>query len=256
MHVSPSVNWLRMPAQRAPRSPQSPRQARSRRTYERLLDALDQRLKAHEWRAITVEGIVETAEVAVGTFYKRFASKDELLVPLIERTEQRLSARLAELQQPERWRECGLRDRIETLVNVMAEAWTAEARLVRAARSALSDGRMALLATSIAQSRQRMQVIAGWLLECRAEIRHPDPAAAVPLGLYFCLEPLQNALSGTVAGTMPSASVLRAAAQRVLYAYLAFDAGSPVAKVCAVEAGVRSAGRRPGPAASRSRYSR
>ncbi len=256
MHVSPPVNWSRMPAPRVHRSPQSPRQARSRRTYERLPDALDERLKTNEWRAVTVEDIVETAAVSVGTFYKRFASKDELLAPLIARTEQRLSARLGELLQPARWRDRGLRDRIDTLVDVMIEAWTAEARLVRAARSALSDGRMALPATSIAQSRQRMQVIADWLLECAAEIRHPDPRAAVSIGLYFCLEPLQNALSGAVAGTVPSASALAAAAQRMLYAYLVLDANPSVAKVRAARTGVRSAARRPGPAASRSRYSR
>jgi AcrR family transcriptional regulator len=55
------------------------------RTQERLLEAMEFLLERREPAEITVDEIVERAHVSVGAFYKRFASKQDLL-PLLQRT--------------------------------------------------------------------------------------------------------------------------------------------------------------------------
>lgn len=169
-----------------------------------------------------MEHIVEQADLSVGTFYKRFASKEDLLPALIERTEQQLNASAMESFASARWRGQGLRARIDFLVDGMVEVWNTEARVVRAALAAQHGSARSLPEAALTASRQRMQRISEWLLECRAEIRHPEPERAVSLGLYFCLQPLQAALLGHSAPRVRDPALLCREAKRLLLSYLAF----------------------------------
>lgn len=56
-----------------------PKQLRSQQTLEKLLQAIDDLLKDHYFEQIKVKMICQRAGVSVGSFYRRFKNKDELL---------------------------------------------------------------------------------------------------------------------------------------------------------------------------------
>ena len=191
-----------------------PRQARSRQTQSRVIDALARLLLANDWSAITTDQIAAEAGTSVGALYKRFATKAEILHALLQRTQ-------TELDPPSVPRtDCDLRTRIDTLIDGMAQAWAKRAHIIRAAIAAQGASASALPPQLIDLSRKRLGEMAEWLLECRAEIKHPNPKRAVAIGLFFTLQPLQQALLNQGRQpTVPQAELV-AEAKRLLSAYL------------------------------------
>ena len=74
---------------------QVPRQARSQKTKQKLLDACEQLLRDKPWREISIQQIVVKAGLSNGAVYGRFGNKDEILVCLYERHNERLKAQFA-----------------------------------------------------------------------------------------------------------------------------------------------------------------
>jgi hypothetical protein len=66
-----------------------------------------------------------------------------------------------------------------------------------------------------------MEKIAQWLLDCNAEITHPNPPLASRLGLFLVLQPLQIALL-TEQREVSEAELVQES-KRLLYAYLTSD---------------------------------
>jgi hypothetical protein len=72
--------------------------------------------------------------------------------------------------------------------------YVARARLMRAATAARQSGAFRPEAQDLERDRERLQRLGAWLLERRAEIRHPEPELAVRFGLFTCLHALQAML--------------------------------------------------------------
>jgi len=172
-----------------------PQQKRSLHTQERLLDAMKALLEEREADDISVEDIVERAGLSVGAFYKRFFSKADLLPLLYTRLQitgrQALQAELAD----SKWNGRGLVERIDALLDLVAEAHRQNYRVIRACISAHYNASLDLNPAELEAAREHMMGMMGnWLLACRDEIRHENPALAVRCGLYMCLQTLQTTL--------------------------------------------------------------
>ncbi len=73
-----------------------PQQARSRATLMRLLEAAEDVIASVGWDELTMTGVAERAGVSVGSIYRRFEGKDQLVNALADRMLEQLKASLAE----------------------------------------------------------------------------------------------------------------------------------------------------------------
>jgi AcrR family transcriptional regulator len=69
------------------RTLREPQQARSRGTRGRLIGAAQELLANHDFRGMTVRQIATRAHASVGTFYKHFPAKRDLLPVLVDPVE-------------------------------------------------------------------------------------------------------------------------------------------------------------------------
>jgi AcrR family transcriptional regulator len=144
----------------APSPGRPPLQARSRRTLARILDASHALIAEHGRGGVTVQDVVARARVSVGSFYARFAGRDELLRYLdedfaaLERG--RWDAELAKRIASDAPLEARVRAVVELLISSSAHVSHETHALLRAAAAT------ALLAGN--------------------GIRHPEPEAAIELG--------------------------------------------------------------------------
>jgi AcrR family transcriptional regulator len=174
-------------------APLPARQTRSLRTQERILAATEALLAEQDIDALTIEAIAERAHVSIGAFYKRFRGKSSLLPLLLDRVQtQQIERMLALLATPEA-QAASLRQRIDLLLDRFAHAQRERRTLFRA----LVVGAMNDLATMEAQhprARELLLHVHGWLAECADEVRHPQPAIALRIGLFTALQTLQTAI--------------------------------------------------------------
>ena len=79
------------------------KQDRSRKTVHQLLDACERLLRTNPWSEISIQRIVVEAGLSNGAVYGRFKNKDELLVALYHRHNERLkSAYARKFAKPDR----------------------------------------------------------------------------------------------------------------------------------------------------------
>lgn len=168
-----------------------PKQARSQRTLERLLDAAEALILEQRLVDVSIPEIVARADSSVGGFYGRFKDKDALLCALEERFLSRVGVVLDEATRPEKWADKSLRETVAGLLEVMVGVYSEAGPLLRVfvARAARSqqvwrDGR-----------RLRGQAIRRFIelgLRHGVEIRHPEPAKALELGMQMVFGVLQQ----------------------------------------------------------------
>lgn len=99
----------------------TPKQQRSRDTQERLIQATLGLLERHRFEEIGVATITREANVAVGTFYRRFKSKEALLPLLYDVYNDKVDAWLARTRAHEGFRANRRIDRIRRLVQAMLD---------------------------------------------------------------------------------------------------------------------------------------
>jgi len=152
-----------------------PVQARSRRTLARILDASVTLLGERGWDGLTVQDVVSLAGTSVGSFYARFSSKEELLAYVEETVWTRARERWDEQISALTGQGDLLGDRVRAVVQLLLEAQEDEfVRSLSQVRGEVGRGRDF--------NHHLRDTIAVVLLERRAEIRHPDPLAAIWLG--------------------------------------------------------------------------
>ena len=171
-----------------------PVQARSRATLERLLVATEALLHDRRFTDISVAEIVEQAASSVGAFYKRFSSKDDLLPYLLKRLQDRQLGAIEAFVIDPRWNGVDLGARIDAFIDIVADSYRSNRGLVRALVTRQFSDRAELPPDEIRKARRIVDLVAGWLLECRADIRHDDPEAAVRVAMFMALTSLQVAL--------------------------------------------------------------
>ena len=171
-----------------------PKQDRSLRTQERLLEAMEFLLEQREPAEITVDEIVERAHVSVGAFYKRFASKQDLLPLLLTRLQATSRKQLLEVLEESKWQGRTLGERIDALIDMIVSVHTLRQKVIRACVTGRFTATLQMTPQDLEDARELMGILRNWLLACRDEIGHEQPEIAVRVGLYICLQSLQTAL--------------------------------------------------------------
>jgi AcrR family transcriptional regulator len=127
------------------------------------------------WDGLTVQDIVSRAGTSVGSFYARFSGKEDLLAYVEEsvwtrareRWDEQLSARIGQGDL--------LGERIRTVVELLLGAQENDSVKRLSPVGSVAKGGSEF-------GRHLRDTTAAMLLERRAEIRHPDPLAAIWLG--------------------------------------------------------------------------
>lgn len=155
------------------------------------MDAAEELILEQRLVDVSIPEIVSRANSSVGGFYGRFKDKDALIRALEERFLGRVSVTLEEATRPEKWADKSLRETVAGQMEVMVRVYSEAGPLLRvfvahAARSqqVWREGR-----------RLRGQAIRRFIelgLRHGSEIRHPDPAKALELGMQMVFGVLQQ----------------------------------------------------------------
>ena len=199
-----------------------PKQPRSRRTLERLVRAALELLDEEGPGGVTVQAVVARAESSVGSFYARFAGKDDLLHYLAERVWDEALERWDAAVASEAWSEMGLAEITEGAAGLLID--------LRRSRVGYLQELDQMVGGGDAYERFRRRVVESLetlLLEREGEMAHPRPELAVRLGLTAIL----GVVEGEVVppGEEPTAEEARALlvheGTELLLAYLTGGAG-------------------------------
>lgn len=163
--------------------------------------------------ALTVQSIVARAGSSVGSFYARFAGKDELLEYLGGRVWREAAERWDAALADADWSPLDLGARVEGAVRLLAEAGF-RAPFLRALDRVPGprDDAFAAFQAHVLNGLEEL------LLERADEILHPDPPLAVRLGLRAALSVLEDA--GAESPGSPPSERRRAEATLLLIGYL------------------------------------
>jgi len=172
--------------------PHPPKQLRSRRTLERIVQASAQILEEEGPEGLTVQAVVDRAGSSVGSFYARFAGKEELLAYLGERIWREAAGRWDEAMASREMGGLALADVVEGAVRLLGEAVRSRASYHRALRRAQGAGGDAYAAFQ----EHVLEGIEGLLLGRMEDITHPDPEIGVRLGLRAVLALLEEGGAG------------------------------------------------------------
>jgi len=116
----------------------TPKQKRSQQTLDRLLDAAELLLADQQFAELSIKAITARAGCSVGTFYTRFATKDDLLRSLYGRYMEQSRATLAVWSSPASWEGSSLCEIIGSLVRFIAGDYAERRGLRRAFEGAMS----------------------------------------------------------------------------------------------------------------------
>lgn len=165
----------------------APQQARSQETLRSLLRATEHLLGRMHFEDITIGQILELSDVSTGSFYARFRSKEDLLPLLYTEYSADLAGRMAGWLEPARWQGRDLTGRVRELLRLAVANYRERRGLLRTV-ALLARSRPRDVAKSALRERDdQYRAAARLLLECRDEIRHPDPETAVATGMLFAL---------------------------------------------------------------------
>lgn len=209
---------------RAPTLKARPQQARSHDTLRRLLAATERLLARHHFEDLSIHQILAASGVSTGSFYARFHHKEDLLPCLYQEYSDALRARMAADTDPAKWHGFALAARIRALVVKAVQAYRERRGLLRAV-ALLARSRPSTVAKSALRERDdQYRAAAALLLECRREIKHPEPDLAVPTGLLFVLAACRDKILFAEAPHPASVKItdaqLATELARALHAYL------------------------------------
>jgi len=162
-----------------------PKQGRSQRTLDRILTATRELLFEKEFSEISVAEIVRRSESSLGAFYARFASKEALLPALYEAYSKGLENEETVWSDPATWGEPDLTRRIEKFVRFVIRDYRATRPFMRPLALYARQHPNDISAESRRLSAEKHRASCAFLLDCRAQIGHPDPATATEFIAYI-----------------------------------------------------------------------
>ena len=172
----------------------APKQARGRAAQERLVAATLALLAEQPFERVSVADIAARAGVAVGSVYRRFPSKERLLVYVAQ--EAVLPGELAALRDrldPARWRGAPIAAVVECYLAMTADLFRRRRAVIRpmALLARLTDDAelRALLAGTNREAHERFRAL---LHERLAAVRHPRPAQAIDLAILWASAALRE----------------------------------------------------------------
>lgn len=170
-----------------------PRQTRSQETLERILDAAEAVVSEKGFESATIAEIVAQAQSSIGAFYARFRDKESLLGCLHERFCEEAMATADAALDPTRWEAASVPEILQELLPFLIGSYRLRrgllrAFLVQAGNDQAFSEKAVRLGNHVALRVREL------LLTRQQELRHPDPALAVDLGLRVVLGILDSSL--------------------------------------------------------------
>ena len=161
-------------------SPSPPRQERSRRTLARVVDAATELFGERGEVGFTLPEVATRAQVSVGTLYRRFATKEDLLVAVFDRLrEEERGVRAAEWSTID-WASMPIRDMTDRLVADLSRIWREQESFMRAVllRHLTHDEGDHAFSHGIETMHASMGRFTAVIRECGRPVCHPDPEPA------------------------------------------------------------------------------
>ena len=209
-----------------PRPPavQPPLQDRSRRTLDKIARATEELLATRAFDDISVADICRRARCAVGSFYARFASKDDLLPYLYERYDADLRPRMAARAAAIPLERMSLREVAQAVANETVDLYAERRHLLRAVALFARASPRAIGADMRRARRGVTDVPARALARFADEIAHDDPLEASRIGFFIVAATARERVlfdeAPHAADTPLSLERLKRELGRALYAYL------------------------------------
>ncbi|HVF41283.1 MAG TPA: TetR/AcrR family transcriptional regulator [Gemmatimonadaceae bacterium] len=203
---------------------QAPLQDRSRQTLEKIAKATEELLATRAFNDISVADIVRRSRCSTGSFYARFATKDDVLPYLYERYDADLKPRVQRRIAAVDWENLLLRDTVELVVKHTVDMYVERRHLLRAV-ALYARMRPAEIGADVRRSRESVtDVPPRMLARFAAEITHDDPLEAARIGFFMiaaiCREKILFGEAPHAAATRLSNERLKSELSRTLYAYL------------------------------------
>ena len=171
------------------------KQARGHATINRLLDAAEQLLDDGGIDAATVPAIAERANVSVGTIYRHFADKDELLRAVYHRFFDSMHENNTMRLQIVPAMDLTLRKLARALVVGLAVGYRQKRGILRALiKYVAAHPDKNFRRNARRRQRATMDAVVALLMKHRSEICHPHPELAVEFGLLAVASTLENVI--------------------------------------------------------------
>ncbi len=165
-------------------SPRAPQQTRSRQTMERLLAATLEVIDAKGLSGVTIPEIAATADLSIGSVYRRFTDKEELIrTAFLQFLEEAQALNQANLP-PDRFQGMALRAVLPALGRALVAQYRGRTGLLKALDQFLegqTDEAFRQRALDLIEANMRRLIEA--LLPLRDEITAEDPERAITFAL-------------------------------------------------------------------------
>ena len=195
---------------------------------DRFALAAEALLRTRSFEEIGIQDIVRHAGRPTGSFYARFASKEALLPLLYQRYHDGLEALVAERLARVPWATLDFARTVDAFVEFVIAVYEERPWLIRALALFARARPEALPPDLVERRRTVYEPLNAVLLRNRAQIRHPDPEAAVRFVVFLAMSVAREKLLFTGAPqsrlTPLRRSELRDELSRVVHAYLTSEA--------------------------------
>ena len=203
---------------------QEPLQDRSRRTLEKIGRAVEELLATRSFDDISVNDIVRRARCSIGSFYARFASKDDLLPYLYERYDADLRPRIQARAAPSEWEHLSFRETVALVVGHTVDMYLERRHLLRAVALLARTTPTAVNPAARTARGATTDIPAKLLARFTRDIRHDDPLDAARIGFFMVAaiarEKILFGEAPHAASTALGTDRLKRELTRMLFAYL------------------------------------
>ena len=205
-----------------------PKQDRSRRTLDSIAQAALELMEEGGVENATVAAIVDRAGASVGSFYARFAGKDDLIRYLQDRIWSEARDRWDLSLETHDWSALSLEEVVEGVVGLLLRSFRADyhqREILGRERRQDEEGARRVFAFH----QHILSTVTPLFLAHRKEITHPDPEWAIRLGYRFSVGAIREVLEleGAV-GVVDGAATAEALTPELARAWVSYlGAGAP-----------------------------
>lgn len=202
----------------------APQQDRAIAGLDRILRATERLLRKRHFEDIGIAQILKESGVSASSFYSRFHSKEDVLPVLYAKYSAGQRKDAVARFDPARLRGLDLGARIQLLTREAVRTYRERRGLLRTVALLARSRPQAVSKGALSERAEQYEAAAALLLECRKEIRHPEPVRAVPAGILMvlatCRDKILFAEAPHPASVRLSDDELAAELARALFAYL------------------------------------
>jgi len=182
-----------------------PKQARSQATLNRICQAALDLMEEGGIEGTTVAAIVERAGASVGSFYARFAGKEELVRFLQDRVWAEARERWDAALSDQDWGSLTISSVLEGVVGLLVQSYRADFQRRRAlGRAASGEDRSGRFN---AFHEHLLSTVSPLLMAREEEISHPDPDEGIRFGYRFSIGGIREMLDLQGFGSVCEAEV-------------------------------------------------